>query len=123
MPHKQKFNLQKTVPKDSKSKAALVSKTKWWTPVWNGLPVDAGAKHYRAMGSAVWLYLYLLVYSNRETGKLFRRIPTIATDTGLSSRTISRWLNTLKTHGYVESRQTGRSLQISVTKWKSIKKS
>lgn len=122
MSHKQKFNYQKTVPKDSKFKAAFVSKTKWWTPVWNGLPVDPSAKHYKAMGSAVWLYLYLLVFANRTTGNLFRRISTVANDMGLSTRTISRWLSILKTGGYIEARQTRRSLQISITKWKSIKK-
>jgi CTP-dependent riboflavin kinase len=66
--------------------------------------------------------LYLLVFANRTTGKLFRRISTIANDMGLSTRTISRWLSILKTGEYIEARQTGRSLQISITKWKSIKK-
>ena len=122
MPHKQKFNYPKNIPKDSKFKATFISKTKWWTPVWNGLPVDSTAKHYKAIGSAIWLYLYLLIFANRTTGNLFRRIPTIARDMGLSNRTISRWLNNLKTNGYIQTRQTGRSLQISITKWKPIKK-
>ena len=116
------FNYPKTFPKDSKRKADFVSKTNWWTPLWKGLPVESTAKHYKGMGSAVWLYLYLLVYANRSTGALFRRIPTIAKDTGLSSRTVSRWLHILKTGGYIEVRRTGHSLQISITKWKSIKK-
>lgn len=116
------FNYRKSFPNDSKLKANFHSKTNWWAPLWKGLLVEPSGKHYKAMGSAVWLYLYLLVYANRSTGSLFRRIPTIAKDTGLSSRTISRWLQILKKAEYIKVRQTGRSLQISITKWKPIKK-
>jgi hypothetical protein len=122
MAFKTNFNYKKTFPEDSKDKAGFVSKSNWWTPLWRGLVVEATAKHYQTMGSAVWLYLYLLVFANRSSGTLFRRNATIAKDMGLSSRTISRWLNTLKTGGYIESRRTGRSLQISITKWKPIRK-
>lgn len=122
MPHKTNFNYQKTFPESSKNSSEFVSKSNWWTPLWRGLAVDPAAKHFRAMGSAVWLFLYFLVFANRTTGKLFRRTETIAKDIGQSSRTISRWLNILKTGGYIEVRQTGRSLQISITKWKPIKK-
>jgi hypothetical protein len=122
MTYKTKFNYQKTFPADSNSRAGIVSKASWWTPLWRGLAVDPSAKHFKAMGSAVWLYLYLLVFANRSTGALFRRNSTIAKDMGMSSRTVSRWLNILKTGGYIELRQTGRSLQISITKWKPIKK-
>jgi len=116
------FNYQKTFPKDSKQKAVFISKSNWGTPLWRGLPVDSTAKHFKAMGSALWLYLYLLTFANRTTGNLFRRISTIAGDMGLSTRTISRWLKILKDGNYIEVRQTGRSLQISITKWKPIKK-
>jgi DNA-binding transcriptional ArsR family regulator len=122
MTYKTNFKYQKTFPNSSKRKADYVSKANWWTPVWRGLVVEPTAKHYKAMGSAVWLYLYLLVFANRSTGKLFRRISTIAADIGLSTRTISRWLSILKAGKYIEVRQTGRSLQISITKWKPINK-
>lgn len=122
MTYKTNFNYQKTFPDDAKSKASFFSKANWWTPLWRGLPVDPTAKHFKAMGNAVWLYLYLLVFANRSTGNLYRKNLTIATDMGLSSRTISRWLSILKTGDYITVRQTGRSLQISITKWKSIKK-
>jgi hypothetical protein len=113
---------KKTFPNSSKKKTESVLKSNWWTPVWRGLVVEPSGKHFKGMGSAVWLYLYFLMYANRGTGTLFRRIATIAGDIGMSTRTVSRWLNILKTGGYVDVRQTGRSLQISVTKWKSIKK-
>jgi DNA-binding MarR family transcriptional regulator len=122
MTYKTSFNYQKNFPDNSKHKAGFVSKTNWWTPLWRGLVVDPTAKHYKIMRSAVWLYLYLLVFANRTTGGLFRRVSTIAKDMGLSCRTISRWLEFLKDGGYIEIRRTGRSLQISITKWKPIKK-
>lgn len=121
MTQKSIFQYQKTFPQNSKSKTQ-VTNLNWWSPLWRGLAVEPTAKHFKAMGSAIWLYLYLLTFANRMTGKLFRRIQTIAEDTGLSSRTISRWLKILKDAGYIEARQTGRSLQISITKWKPINK-
>ena len=105
-----------------KSESAPDSAPNWWTPLWKGLLVEPSAKHYEAMGSAVWLYLYLLVYANRLSGMLFRRTATIAKDMGLSCRTISRWLKILKVGQYIETRRTGHALQISITKWKPIKK-
>lgn len=119
---KPQLKFQKTFPENSKQKNEFVSKANWWTPLWRGLVVEPTGKHYEAMGNAVWLYLYLLVYANRMTGSLFRRNSTIVGDMGLSSRTISRWLHILKASGYIETRRTGRSLQISITKWKPIKK-
>lgn len=98
------------------------SKNNWWTPFWNGLLLEANAKHYKAMGRSLWLYLYLLTFANRSTGKLFRRLPTITKDTGIGIRTIRRWIEQLKQHGYITTRQTGRSLDIEITKWKPIKK-
>src|SRR5437867_1879297 len=108
------FNHRKTFARDFKKKTDIISKKRWWAPVWNGLPVDPTGKHYKTMGAAVWLYLYLLIYANRTTGKLFRRLSTIANDTGLSIRTINRWMHILKINGYIETRQTGRSLVISI---------
>jgi len=113
---------RKTFPRESTGSPNLLPKKKWWTPLWSGLLVEPTAKHYNAMGSAIWLFLYFLTYANRSTGKLFRKRSTIAKDLGLSPRTINRWLATLKQKGYVETMQSERSLIISITKWKPIKK-
>lgn len=105
-----------------KNKIYSNSKSNWWTPLWNGLLLEPEAKHYKAMGRALWLYLYLLTFANRTTGKLFRRLPTIAKDMGIGIRTIRRWLEQLKKYNYIITRRTGRSLEIEITKWKPIKK-
>ncbi|MGI8468922.1 MAG: helix-turn-helix domain-containing protein [Pyrinomonadaceae bacterium] len=123
MSFQEKTNLQinQNISYPSRNPKVLRSKEIWWTPVWNGLLLEPNAKHYKAIGRAVWLYLYLLIYANRQTGKLFRRLPTIERDTGIGIRTIRRWTQKLKQNGYIETRQTGRSLEISITKWKPIK--
>ncbi|MCD9187019.1 MAG: helix-turn-helix domain-containing protein [Pyrinomonadaceae bacterium] len=121
MPYKTNLP-RKIISHDAKPKTFSSSRSDWWTPLWRGLTVDPTAKHFRAMGSSVWLYLYLLTFANRTTGNLFRRISTVAGDMGMSSRTISRWLKSLKAGGYIEVRHTGRSLQIAITKWKPINK-
>lgn len=115
-------NFRKTFPKEFNNKKNFVPKSKWWTPLWSGLLVEPTAKHYKTMGSAIWLFLYFLTYANRTTGKLFRKRSTIAQDLGLSLRTINRWLTVLRQKGYIETTQSERSLIISITKWKPIKK-
>lgn len=92
----------------------------WWAPVWKGLVMDREAKHYRAMKNAIWLYLYLLLNANRRTGVLMRKTETVRKDMGMTRDTMLRWLNILRSGGYIETINTGRSLTIQVTRWKAL---
>jgi DNA-binding transcriptional ArsR family regulator len=96
------------------------SQKNWWTPIWSGLVLDRGAKHRKAIKQAIWLYLYLLTVANRGNGQLFRKLKTIAIETGFHPRSVERWLKRLREKGYIETHSTGRFLQISITKWKPI---
>lgn len=93
----------------------------WWGPLWRGLAVEETAKHYRAMGMALWLYIYLIVHANRKTGVLFRLLPTIAAEMGVPIRTVQYWLGKLRKGGYVTTASNGRGLTIMVEKWKPLK--
>ena len=92
----------------------------WWVHLWNGLVRDPAGKHHNRIRQAIWLYLYLLGAANWKTGILFRRIATIAAETGFTTRSITRWLGRLRKHGYVETTSTGRALTISIKKWRPI---
>lgn len=92
----------------------------WWVHLWGGLVRDPTGKHHKAIKQAVWLYLYLLQGANWKTGLLFRRIATIATETGINPRTIERWLMILRKGGYIRSASNGRTLNISITKWRPV---
>jgi hypothetical protein len=92
----------------------------WWIHLWSGLVLDKEAKHQKQMKQAVWLYLYLLLVANWHNGTLFRRISTIASETGFNRRSIQRWLKLLRRTGYIQTQSTGRALNISITKWKPI---
>lgn len=92
----------------------------WWIHLWNGLVIDREAKHHRLIRHAIWLYIYLLLIANRQTGISYRRISTISAETGFNRRSIQRWLNILREKGYIETHSTGRALQISITKWQPI---
>lgn len=94
----------------------------WWIHLWSGLILDKQAKHKQAIRQAVWLYLYLLLVASRESGRLYRRLSTIAAETGFNPRSIQRWLQTLREKGYIETHSTGRYLEIAITKWKPISK-
>lgn len=90
----------------------------WWIHLWSGLVRDPTAKHYKTMGSAIWLYLYLLISANRNDGLVLRRLETIAEQTGYNERTVARWLQELRLAGYITSTSNGRSLRILITKWR-----
>jgi biotin operon repressor len=90
----------------------------WWIHLWSGLARDSTAKHQKAMGNAIWLYLYLLVSANRSDGIVLRRLETIAEQTGYNERTVARWMQDLREKGYITSTTNGRSLRIQITKWR-----
>jgi len=96
-------------------------RTRWWGPVWRGLPVEPTGKHYLAMRSSLWLYIYLVIHANRKAGTLYRMVPTIATDMGISVRTIHAWLKKLRAGRYIITESNGRALKISITKWKGTR--
>jgi hypothetical protein len=93
----------------------------WWIHLWSGFVRDPTAKHYKKMGNAVWLYLYLLISANRTDGTVLRRLETIVLQTGYNERTVARWLQELREEGYITSTSNGRSLRIIITKWRPIK--
>lgn len=105
-------------------KLAAASKSKnlpnWWTPVWRGLIADRRSKHRRAMGPALWLYLYLLTYANRKNGIVRRKLRVISEDTGYSPRTVQLHLNRLRREKYLSSERSGRYLKIQIEKWKAF---
>lgn len=99
----------------------MENKKSWWAPIWNGLIMDQKARHYSEIRSALWLFLYLVLNADRRTGRLLRKIGTMALDMGISRDTILSWLQRLKQGGYIETRSTGRFLFIQIGKWKAIR--
>ena len=66
------------------------------------------AKHYERMGAAVWLFGWLVHRQTQQRhgeGLVLRGKPlsyeAIAADTGFDERTLRRWMQTLRKHGYV----------------------
>lgn len=92
----------------------------WWTPVWRGLVADPESKHRKAMGPAIWLYLYLLAYANRKTGIVRRTQQMMANDTGYSLGTIQAGLRRLRNKDYLTKKYIGRYLEIRINKWKGF---
>ena len=92
---------------------------RWWRAVWRGLVVDAKAKHYRTMGSALWLFIYFVIHANPKSGILNRKYQTIAGEMSVSPRTVRLWLARLVQHRYITVTQTGRSQVIHISRWKN----
>ncbi len=67
------------------------------------------ARHYERMGSAVWLYGWLVLRQTHQTGStgwVLGGAPIsykeIEEETGFNARTLERWMQTLRRHEYVE---------------------
>ena len=90
----------------------------WWAPVWCGLVADPQGKHVKRLGMAGWLLLYLIVHAQRASGIVITHRATIARRTGVSLRTIQRWLARLRRHAYIEIVADRPSLKIQVKRWK-----
>lgn len=84
-------------------------KLDWWRPLWRGLVFNAGGKHRKQMGSAIWLYLYLLLHVDGRNGRLSRSLVSISKDMGVPEKTVRKWLKRLQTRDYVtRGRNNGR---------------
>ncbi len=92
----------------------------WWAPVWKGLVMDESAAHFQRMGTAIWLFVYLLLNANRNDGTLVRKVRTISSDMGVCRRTVFLWLEILRGEGYVETESSGRFLTVKIRKWKPV---
>ena len=92
----------------------------WWAHLRRGLIIEPSAKHHKQMKQAVWLYLYFLLNADGRTGTLFRRLSTIAKDTGIQKRTVRRWLSMLKRNAYVSAEYNGNFWVILINKWRPI---
>ncbi|GEM_PF-1583605 len=83
------------------------------------------ARHYERMGSAVWLYAWLVLRQTHQTGSIGWVLggspvsyKEIEEETGFNARTLERWMSTLRRHGYIETELAVGGLIIRITKAK-----
>lgn len=82
---------------------------------WEELILDTKARHYRKMGSGIWLLLYL-ISANNSRGFIRKNYEAISQETGIKSRTIRSWLKRLKDYGYVAAQRQKDGLLIKLKK-------
>lgn len=92
----------------------------WWSPVWRGLVADPESRHRKAMGPAIWTYLYLLMYATRKDGVVRRTQGSMHQDTGYSLRALQAHLIRLRKSGYISIQRTGRFVTIFILRWKGF---
>lgn len=83
------------------------------------------ARHYARMGSAVWLYGWLVLRQTHQTGAVgwvlggapvsYREIEE---ETGFNRRTLERWMCALRREGYIETEATPGGVVVRITKAK-----
>lgn len=83
------------------------------------------ARHYARMGSAIWLYGWLILRQTHQTGSVgwvlggapihYREIEE---ETGFNRRTLERWMKDLRRHGYIETAVTDGGITIRILKAK-----
>jgi hypothetical protein len=84
------------------------------------LVLDPEAKHVQRLGTAVWLFLYLILHAKRGTGFVIHPRRTIARRMHVPLRTVQRWLACLQRHGYVEVLRERPVLYLQINRWKPI---
>lgn len=82
-------------------------------------------RHYDRMGSAIWLYAWLVLRQTHQTGStgwVLGGAPVsyreIEEETGFNVRTLERWMSTLRRHGYIETQAAPGGLIVRITKAK-----
>jgi hypothetical protein len=88
-----------------------------------GVLFEAG--HYARMGSAVWLYGWLVLRQTHQSGGVgyvlggapltYREIEE---ETGFNRRTLEAWMRTLRREGYIETRQDRGGIVVLILKAK-----
>ena len=88
-----------------------------------GVLLDAG--HYERMGSALWLYSWLILRQTHQTGSIgwvlggapvsYREIEE---ETGFNRRTLEGWFRRLRREGYIETSSTPTGVVVRITKAK-----
>jgi hypothetical protein len=85
------------------------------------------ARHYARMGSAVWLYGWLVLRQTHQSGSVGWvlggspvRYSEIEEETGFNRRTLERWLSTLRREGYIETTTAQGGVSIRITKAKKF---
>lgn len=85
------------------------------------------ARHYARMGSAVWLYGWLVLRQTHQSGSMGWvlggspvRYSEIEEETGFNRRTLERWLSTLRRAGYIETTTVQGGVSIRITKAKKF---
>jgi hypothetical protein len=83
------------------------------------------ARHYARMGSAVWLYGWLILRQTHQTGSVgwvlggapihYREIEE---ETGFNRRTLERWMKDLRREGYIETAVVDGGITIKILKAK-----
>ncbi|MGH9740311.1 MAG: hypothetical protein ACRD4X_17245 [Candidatus Acidiferrales bacterium] len=83
------------------------------------------ARHYERMGSAIWLYAWLVLRQTHQTGTtgwVLGGAPVsyaeIEEETGFNGRTLERWMSTLRRHGYVKTQPAMGGVIVRITKAK-----
>ena len=85
------------------------------------------ARHFERMGSAVWLYGWLVLRQTHQSGGLgwvlggapvcYREIEE---ETGFNCRTLERWMQTLRRYGYIQTTAAPGGIVIRITKAKKF---
>jgi hypothetical protein len=84
-------------------------------------------RHYERMGSAIWLYGWLILRQTHQSGAVGWVLGGAAVsyheieeETGFSHKRLERWMKTLRAGGYIETDRTPCGVVIRITKAKKF---
>ena len=99
---------------------AILARRDWWRPIWRSQLFDSGADHREKLGSAIWLYLFLLIHVDYRTGIITRSLGQLATELCAPKKTTRDWLTRLRKMSYVSAKREGTLFHIRVIHFRMV---
>jgi len=85
------------------------------TSTLRNLVLDGNGAHFQQIKIALWLYLYLVLSLNPETGKVLFDPRQGEKDTGIREETLRSWLGHLRRGGYLSVKKQDKGFLVKVS--------
>jgi len=100
-PSKSNWQLISSTDWQKNSPKVSMQNKDWWRPIWRNQLFGDGGNMRHQIGAAIWLYLYLILHVNPQTGCLRTKVDALAWAMDAPERSVRLWLKTMKDAGLI----------------------
>jgi len=77
-------------------------------------------EYRKKLGSAIWLYGYLIMNADRLTGKKNHRVKDMVANLRSNGKQVQRWLRKLENKGKIKTRRLSSGYHIAIENWSDV---